>query len=80
MRRLRGRGLDDVLDRFADLERDLELGAGKAFRRIFELIKSVPRAVSASALTCLAASTAIFLTPFGSVRKTTSRCKADVEL
>ena len=42
--------------------------------------KSVPRAASASAFTCLAASTAIFSTPFGSVRKTTSRCKAEVEL
>ena len=34
---LRGRGLDDVLDRLANFERDLELGAGEAFGRIFEL-------------------------------------------
>ena len=37
MSRFDGRRLDDVLDRLADLEREIELGAGKAFRRIFEL-------------------------------------------
>ena len=34
---LRGRRLDDVLDRLADLEREIELGAGETLRRIFEL-------------------------------------------
>ena len=37
MSRLRRRRLDDVLDRLANVERDLELGAGEAFGRIFEL-------------------------------------------
>ena len=41
----RGRGPDDVLDRLANLERDLELGPGEAFRRIFELKVSAPRGV-----------------------------------
>ena len=34
---LRGRRLDDVLDRLADVEREIELGAGEALGRIFEL-------------------------------------------
>ena len=42
--------------------------------------KSAPSAASASALTCLAAVTAISVTPLRSVRKTTSRCKVEVEL
>ena len=34
---LRARRLDDVLDRLADVEREIEFGAGETFRRIFEL-------------------------------------------
>ena len=34
---LRGRRLDDVLDRLADVEGEIELGAGETLRRIFEL-------------------------------------------
>ena len=34
---LRGRRLDDVLDRLADVEGEIELGASKTLRRIFEL-------------------------------------------
>src|SRR5580700_735365 len=34
---IRGRRLDDVLDRLADLEGEIELGASKTLRRIFEL-------------------------------------------
>ncbi len=45
MSRPRGRGPDDVLNRLANLERDLELGPGEAFGRIFELKVSAPRGV-----------------------------------
>ena len=69
----RGR-LDDVLDRLADVEREVELGAGEALGRILELKVRSP-AASASALTCLAALTAISVTPLRSVLNTTSRCK-----
>ncbi len=42
--------------------------------------KSVPEEASASALTCFAAATAMSVTPLRSVRKTTSRCRVEVEL
>ena len=42
--------------------------------------KSAPGAALASALTCLAALTAISVTPLRSVLNTTSRCKVEVEL
>ena len=54
----RGRRLDDVLDRLADVERKIELGAGKTLRRIFEM-KIRARVASASAFTCFAALTAM---------------------
>ena len=77
---LRRRRLDDVLDRLADLEREIELGAGKALGRIFELEIRARDARPASALTCFAALTAISVTPLRSVLNTTSRCKVEVEL
>ncbi len=69
----------DLFHRLADFEREFELGAGEAFWRILEDEFRLRR-LGRELHHCLAAAVAISLTPARSVRNTTSRCKAEVEL
>ena len=72
--------LDDLLDRLADVEREVELGAGETLGRILELkVRPVGGLGERLDLPC-AALTAISVTPLRSVLKTTSRCNVEVEL
>ena len=77
---LLGRRLDDVLDRLADVEREIELGAGEAFRRVLEAEVRPRRRRRPAPSPAWRRSTAISVTPSRSVRNTTSRCSVEVEL